>query len=502
MISEMQDDWCRVNQHYLVVALSKVKKALERHAAPQNGGARSEPKSRFSILSFWERRSDENEAPAKRTDLQTDLNESRSEMSTPPALEILSDAFGLSPFERSILLMCAGIELDSSFASLCADAQGDPRKAYPTFGLAMAALPDPHWSAIVPTAPIRHWRMVDITNENALMASPIRIDERILHYLAGVQYQDERLAGVIRPLQGKSELVPSHETIADKIAEIWSKEISSGMPVIQLSESSVEDRHSIALDACSRLGLNLNILSASIIQPDASDMNLLMRLWEREAILNGGALLIEYDGMGAADPARVGSVMRLIEGLRGALMLSSAEPKALVRKAFSFQVEKPSAKEQFNLWEYTLGGSTARDCDLKEIISEFDLDAHSIMNIASDIIAVKTAHSEDSCRQLWNACKARARPKLDDLAERIESSATWDDLVLPELQSGILHVLASQVKQRARVYQDWGFEAKCSRGLGISALFVGPSGTGKTLAAEVLARELHQDLYRIDLSSV
>ncbi|MEQ9364294.1 MAG: ATP-binding protein, partial [Leptospirales bacterium] len=103
---------------------------------------------------------------------------------------------------------------------------------------------------------------------------------------------------------------------------------------------------------------------------------------------------------------------------------------------------------------------------------------------------------------LWKACCSLARPAMEDLALRIEAHATWEDLVLPPMQTQILRDVAMQVKHRARVYEEWGFGGRSNRGLGISALFSGPSGTGKTMAAEVLARELNLDLYRIDLSSV
>jgi SpoVK/Ycf46/Vps4 family AAA+-type ATPase len=96
----------------------------------------------------------------------------------------------------------------------------------------------------------------------------------------------------------------------------------------------------------------------------------------------------------------------------------------------------------------------------------------------------------------------QARQHLDDLAQRIESAATWDDLVLPPPQLQTLREIATHVRRRAKVYESWGFAAKCARGLGISALFAGASGTGKTMAAEVLANELRLDLYRIDLSQV
>src|SRR5919199_4516922 len=103
---------------------------------------------------------------------------------------------------------------------------------------------------------------------------------------------------------------------------------------------------------------------------------------------------------------------------------------------------------------------------------------------------------------LWDTCRSQARPQLNDLAQHIESSATWNDLVLPERERQILRDIAAHLRQRAKVYDAWGFASKGARGLGISALFAGASGTGKTMAAEVLAGELRLDLYRIDLSSV
>src|SRR5208283_4292440 len=105
-------------------------------------------------------------------------------------------------------------------------------------------------------------------------------------------------------------------------------------------------------------------------------------------------------------------------------------------------------------------------------------------------------------KELWNACRSLARPRLEDLAERIVPAAQWDDLVLPEAQKAILRQLAAQVRYRLKVYETWGFSAKGRRGLGVSALFAGESGTGKTMAAEVVAGELGLDLYRIDLSAV
>jgi SpoVK/Ycf46/Vps4 family AAA+-type ATPase len=110
--------------------------------------------------------------------------------------------------------------------------------------------------------------------------------------------------------------------------------------------------------------------------------------------------------------------------------------------------------------------------------------------------------TESLGNEIWAACRLVTRPRLDQLAQRIDLRAGWDDIVLPEEQVSTLRQLVAQVAQRARVYDDWGFGRRMNRGLGISALFAGESGTGKTMAAEVIAGELQLDLYRIDLSAV
>ena len=92
---------------------------------------------------------------------------------------------------------------------------------------------------------------------------------------------------------------------------------------------------------------------------------------------------------------------------------------------------------------------------------------------------------------------------MDDLARRVEGRAEWKDLILPPAQLRTLRAMAAQVRHRATVYESWGFGARSmGRGLGISALFSGPSGAGKTMAGEVLGAELELDVYRIDLSAI
>ena len=186
-------------------------------------------------------------------------------------------------------------------------------------------------------------------------------------------------------------------------------------------------------------------------------------------------------------------------------MIASRDPLRLHRAVQRYEVNKPNPVGQKQLWKEALG-PTAGEMDdvLDEVAEQFRLSAETIVSISAAATASEEATPDGPAAaiRLWRACRSVSRPRLDGLAERIIPSSVWDDLVLPEMQKQTLCQLAIQSRHRMKVYENWGFAAEGRRGLGLSALFSGPSGTGKTLAAEVLAGELDLDLYRIDLSSV
>jgi SpoVK/Ycf46/Vps4 family AAA+-type ATPase len=103
---------------------------------------------------------------------------------------------------------------------------------------------------------------------------------------------------------------------------------------------------------------------------------------------------------------------------------------------------------------------------------------------------------------LYRACRAQSTPKLDALARKLEPKYEWQDIILPDDQLAQLGEICEQARHRLKVYGEWGFGRKLSRGRGLNALFSGPPGTGKTMAAEVIAKALQLDIYQIDLSQV
>ncbi len=404
-------------------------------------------------------------------------------------------------FERAVLLLCAGMELDSGFAASCAAAQGDPARRYPTFSLALAALPEPHWSAVSPAGPLRYWRLIDVGAGSTLTASPLRIDERVLHYLAGLEPWDDRLAGTIHPLGDTPEPVPSHRALADRLASALAAAGGQALPVVQLCGGDPAAKRAIAASACTTLGLRVQVLGAADLPTVPLELAELIRLWEREAVLSGSALLVDADELDGSDPARENALTRLADEVRGVVLLSVRERRMIrERRLLAADVPRPGRQEQGDLWRAALGPEAAAKLDgqLDAVLSQFQLGIGGILSAGSQLALLGEANGHS----LWDACRAQSRPRLEGMAQRIEPVAGWNDLVLPEAQRDVLREVAVQVRRRQVVYEQWGFAGRGARGLGVSALFAGPSGTGKTMAAEVLARELRLDLYRIDLSTV
>jgi len=429
----------------------------------------------------------------------------------PAALVQLAETFGLSQFESDTLLLCAGIELDATLAGLCATAQGDPTRPFPTFSLMLAVLPEPHWSALSPNAPLRHWRLIEIGAGPVLAKAPLRIDERVLHFLVGVPQLDARLAVLVDslPPMETSALVPSQAVIARQVAEIWSDAARGrDLTVVQLC-GSVADCRPIAAAAAASLGLRVASLPAERLPSGASDLDSLLRIWEREAALSGlGVMLVDCDDNLPAESdaarGRASAIALLLERAIGPVILREREPRRIAnRPTVMLEVSHPTRDEQFTVWREALGDRLQDTDALAAATGQFSLSLPAIQAIAAEARAVTASPpAPDIAATVWDLCRRRLRSALDGLALRIESKLHWDDLVLPAEQKKTLHAIVAQLRQRSTVYDRWGFAEKSRRGLGISALFYGPSGTGKTMAAEVLASELRLDLYHIDLSRI
>ncbi|MFD7438890.1 ATP-binding protein [Streptomyces sp. NPDC059861] len=417
-------------------------------------------------------------------------------------LDALVACFGLTPFERDLVLLTAAQELEPTTAARCAAASGDPERAHPTFSLALAALAEPHWSALTPVAPLRRWRIAELDDETRLTTSRLRLDERILHFLLGSPYLDARLHGQVRRAPAPDRLPPSYDLAANRVAAGWTTAPGPDVPpLVEVTGGDLRSRADIAAAAASRCGLGLYTTSAEDLPTDPAGRDRLARLWQREAILLPAALLVE---VGELDRDQRAATEAFLAGAAVPVVVSSEDPLRSDRPhGARVTVPRLDDDEQLALWSEAFGDVDLEERELRSLVAQFQLPPHVVRSAAATVRRDLPGEEDlDVAGLAWRAGMQEARVGMDELGRRIEPQAGWDDLVLHERQVAVLREIVAHVRQRPTVHQEWGFAGTLRRGLGVTALFAGGSGTGKTLAAEVMARELGLDLFVIDLSQV
>ena len=421
----------------------------------------------------------------------------RARLPAPAAIDLLSERFGLSPFERDVLLLAAGVEMDTALGAQCA---GGARGAWATFGIALAVLPDPHWSALTPMRPLRRWRLLEAEEGASLVAARLRIDERVLHYIAGVNGLDARLRPLLRVVADPDVLADAQQASGEGLVDALARRTEAPVPLVQLWGNDAHGQCDVAAHVAARAGLTLYVMAAADMPAAASDADALVTLWDREAALLDGALLVEVGDASTVTPG----VRRFLEQATGLVLVALREPLALDRDDLRQRIDKPDGGDQRRLWQRLLDDSDAAAQQLADAGAGFRLSARDVRRVAARLRngAGDPVDAIDAIDAQRRHCRELACRRLDGLAQRLAPSFGWHDLVLPPPQMQTLRQIASHVRHRATVYERWGFAAQSARGLGLAVLFAGDSGTGKTMAAEVLAGELGLELFRIDLASV
>ncbi len=542
-------DWQQANGQYLAVALLWLRLRLERLAAQRQGEeegtlppspAKKPEKSGFFLIRWFCKwlgllkdvaNEDKNEKDTKASNalmlsasstVATDeqIAQAATAMITaetnemPPAMTILSQRFGLSRFEQELLLLCAARDLDTRIDRLCARAQHDVTRNYPTFALALVMFDDPLWDALSPDRPLRYWNLIEVnqTGGQSLTSSALRADERVVNYLKGLNHLDDRVARLISPLPVQSEIaeLPESQKSVVKLinTEIEHSLAKQQLPFVQLIGRDSASKQLVALQVANEFRRILYHLSAESLPTHKAELETFIRLMQRETQLLPITVYLDARDVDKAAEVRAPAIKRFLNAYEGLIFLDVFEAwPSEGRQTLSVKISKPTADEQCLAWVSELGESLA---DLAEqLAGQFSLDLSSIKQIA--------AKSNGNQTVIWQACRTSLKPGMDGLAQHLEPrkeweafdprdekqrQEIWDYLVLPELEKRLLNQVAAQVAHRFQVYEKWRVSRSVNRGLGISALFAGESGTGKTFAAEVLAKVLDLDLYRIDLSSV
>jgi hypothetical protein len=420
-------------------------------------------------------------------------------------LAILGRLFGLTPFELDVLLLCVAFELDGRIAELCARAHNEPQRAYPTFALAMMLFDEPSWDVTTMERPLRGWHLIDVERRAALplTLSMLSSDARTVDFVKGFNHIDERLSTFAVPLGAATRhmLSRSQSSVVDRIVAACARTERSESAKIQLAGADPQAKFFIASWAASLLARDTWRLQATWLPSTNTEIDELARLLKRESVLAPTLIVLDAQEVVDERDSETGRAVRrlLSRDIGDVLLVTRIAWPALNESSVAMDVEPPNASEQRAAWDAAIDGADVGDIST-QLATQFCLDFSAIERVSNAVRA--KPNDEPLAQRLWDECCLYLKPRLDSLAVRLDALATWDDIVLPTEQLAQLREIAQQVRGRYTVYQEWGFAHKMNRGLGISVLFAGDSGTGKTMAAEVIANDLRLPVYRIDLSAV
>ncbi len=224
-----------------------------------------------------------------------------------------------------------------------------------------------------------------------------------------------------------------------------------------------------------------------------------------------GAVLLARIGRVESEVVTEGPLVDLLDRLRGhagpVALAASGPPAAMVRTLSDFtpvRFPHPSPLDQRRLWRHKLAGAGIDDPSLADALARrFDLTPGSIERALADGLDEAALDGVPATvRHFDDAVRRRTQHTLDLYAELMNTTLDWRDVVLPPDVMAVLEELRGQARHRLQVFEAWGFARKMPYGVGLACMFTGPPGTGKTMMAGILARDLDRPLYRVDLSRV
>ncbi|WP_037820536.1 AAA family ATPase [Streptomyces sp. NRRL B-3229] len=457
------------------------------------------------------------------TEIDTRLQDS-ARAGTEPPLSVLGRLFGLSPLERAAVVVCLAPELRRKYDRLYAYLQDDITRRRPSVDLVLELLctsERERWirvGAFAAGAPLLRYgilRAVDDPHSpsgSSDLARFLVLDPRIRAYLLGSAEPDGRLLGhvvVHRPAgPGGPEPDPA---LADLLLRTAAHHLRPGRPplVLHLYGPDGDGQFDLVRHTGRQLGLTVVGADAATLTGPGGTARL--QLVFREALLQGAAVHLAHADTLLREEHRelLGALAEEVLDYGLPLFLTgvshwTAGPTPL--PVHSLEVPLPDGAHSIALWRELLAPYTERAEEWAgDLAVRHRLPASRIaaaVRGADHVRLTRGGSAPLTLADVSAACRREAQHSLGPAAGRVRARRGWDDLVLPADRLTQLGDICDQVRFRQRVLHDWGFGARLGHGTGLSVLFSGPPGTGKTMAAEVLAHELDVDLYKIDLSGV
>ena len=443
------------------------------------------------------------------------LIEDAQRRGVPLRLLHLAHAFGLDRFDLDTFLICLAPSLDSRYEKLYGYLQDDVTQKLPTVNLVLSLLSPPGPSRLTllprfsPDAPLFRNHLVEPASPGdggipPILRQSLRVDDTVVLWLMG-RYRPHAVLGSNANLSLPRDAEASWMLSAETLSAIERVVADSSVPVLAFygpDRTAQLVAANFAAKARGRVILTVDI--GAVVEAGARPLDA-VRLALRDARLNGAIpFLYGWDACiadGSPDPDVLAEVLSYPElAIVGSERAWRPTDVARKRNLIWFEFPIPGYARREIIWRRYLGSD---EVDVSTLAGQFALTTGQIRDAvaaARDSAAQRGSPLQEA--DLFAAARAHSNPRLSRLARKIEPRYRWEDLVLPEDQVSMLHEIVNTVRWRPLVLETWGVGRKLASSAGVTALFAGPSGTGKTMAAEVIANELELDLYKIDLSTV
>ena len=426
-------------------------------------------------------------------------------------LDRIARIFDLRPAERQLLIVGLGPCFDVGYERIYAYANDDIAKKWPTVGLALEIVSDDRHEAVslrslfYDEAPLSRFRLVTVADDHAtssLVSRYMELDPHVAEVLLGFDGLDPRLSPIAElTMPSQDDLEP-----AEPLARVLRRRPDAR---IYLNGRWCAEKQAEVSRACALLGVKTIVVDTPAFR-QAGAANQLFRLVLRDARLMQAALYFEdWEGQVDVDDGQTppGVLMRrMLEDHPLPVFFSgrSANPEGLPL-AMHLHLESPTPgyAERQRHWDETEAGACA-GLDTGQLAATFRLGSREIRSAThmARSLAAWRGDGSLSLEDLKTAARLQSQARLTSLAQKIVPNFSWEDIVLPTDRVAQLQEIATQVLYQHVVYDEWGFAAKASLGRGVTTLFAGESGTGKTMAADIIANELGLELYKIDLSGL
>lgn len=425
----------------------------------------------------------------------------------------LAKRYRLSAMELDALLLAVAPEIDLRYERIFAYLQDDVNRRRPSTDLALGVLGARgeerfHMRTIFhASAPLRRNGLIGLAGDESApwLRRELHADARIVAFLAGDDGIDERLSGFVRSAPGAG-----NTNAADAgLLRLVRKAIASRSPLRVCVRGADEEEKRAQASACAAtVALPLLMADVAIAARMPGGFEQSLEILLREAALRNAILHVE--GLDAIPDENLRETFwRSLNGFEGAAIISSngdtRTGRVRVKGLIAITFETPEWQGRRAAWKRAMQtrGSRPKAAALDALAECFALGVTCIEDAAESAAKLAEYRGEPlRARHAFEAARTSSGHELAALTHRVKPIHGWDDIVLPDEARDSLREICRRVERRHRVLEDWGFEGKLSGGKGVNALFHGHSGTGKTMAAEVVAGELHLDLYKIDLASV